>query len=97
VSTLEVRRFVVISTGHVTKATAKRLDAMSPQHWPCAGGPYGPYGWFVYAHDENAGEGDDAIPDDLFAVMSWARGEGFDYVLLDHDGDMIDALASFDW
>lgn len=96
-SSLDVRRFIVISTGHVTEATAKLLDDVPVDEWPCLGGRYGDYGWFVYAHDENCGVGKDRIPDDLFAVMIWARKERCDYVLLDCDGDQIDALPHHDW
>ncbi|MDN5925703.1 MAG: hypothetical protein L0I29_01350 [Hyphomicrobiales bacterium] len=93
----EVRRFIVISTGHVTEKTAKFLDGAPGDEWPCLGGKYGDYGWFLYAHDENCGAGKDAIPDDLFAVMTWAREQRCDYVLLDCDGDQVDALPHYDW
>lgn len=96
-TTPETRRFVVISTAHVSEATAKRLDNTSPKEWPCVGGPYGEYGWFLYAHDENAGVGPDAIPDELFDVMSWARRQGFDYILFDYDADQVAELPAFDW
>ncbi|SMH26461.1 hypothetical protein [Mesorhizobium australicum] len=96
-TTLETRRFVVISTAHVSEATAKRLDSIPPKHWPCLGGPYGEYGWFLYAHDENAGVGPDAIPDELFNVMIWARRQGFDCILFDCDADQVAELPTFDW
>lgn len=34
----EVRRFIVVSTGHVTETTAKLLDTIPPSRWPCLGG-----------------------------------------------------------
>lgn len=37
-TTLETRRFVVISTAHVSETTAKRLDNTPPKDWPCLGG-----------------------------------------------------------
>lgn len=52
---LEIHKFVVVSTAHVSEATAKRLDHTPAKDWPCAGGLYAEYGWFVYAHDENSG------------------------------------------
>ncbi|MFC5386995.1 hypothetical protein ACFPLB_13600 [Aquamicrobium segne] len=93
----EIRRFIVVSTGHVTETTAKLLDTIPPSRWPCLGGQYGDYGWFVYAHDENAGVGSDAIPDDLFAVMTWARSQGCDYLLLDCDADQVEGLPHYEW
>ncbi len=93
----ETRRFVVISTAHVSETTARRLDDTPSKDWPCLGGPYGEYGWFLYAHDENAGAGPDIIPDELFKVMIWARRLGFDYILFDCDADQVEELPAFDW
>jgi hypothetical protein len=53
--------------------------------------------WLVYAHDENSGMGADAIPEVLFAVMSWSQKQGCDHVLFDRDGNIVDELARFDW
>lgn len=95
--TLEIHRFVVISTAHVSETTAKRLNNTPAKKWPGLGGPYGEYGWFLYAHDENAGVGPDVIPAELFGVMTWARKQGFDYILFDCDADQIEGLPAFDW
>ncbi|MCB1466174.1 MAG: hypothetical protein KDK08_03280 [Rhizobiaceae bacterium] len=94
---LEARSFVVISSGHISFETGILLDDTEPKQWPCVGGCYADYGWFVYAHDENCGVGDQHIPDDLFAVMAWARTKGFHYILLDRDADEINDLPWFDW
>lgn len=96
-TSLEIRRFVVISTAHVSETTAQRLDNTPAKEWPRVGGHYGEYGWFVYAHDENAGVGRDAIHTDLFEVMSWARKQRCDYVLFDCDADEIESLPAYDW
>ncbi|MER8376664.1 hypothetical protein [Mesorhizobium sp. M1409] len=94
---LEIHKFVVVSTAHVSEATAKRLDHTPAKDWPCAGGPYAEYGWFVYAHDENSGPGENAIPADLFDVMTWARRQGCEYILFDCDADQVDGLPAYDW
>jgi hypothetical protein len=93
----EIRKFVVVSTAHVSEATAKSLDDHPNTKWPCLGGPYGEYGWFLYAHDENSGPERDAIPDDLFEVMTWARRRGFAYILLDCDADEVGGLPIHRW
>lgn len=93
----DMRTFVVVSTAHLTPRTAHYLGNTPVGEWPCLGGPYGDYGWFVYAHEENADAGPDLIPEDLFGVMSWARVEGAAYILFDADGDTVDALPSHDW
>jgi hypothetical protein len=94
---LERLRVVTISTGHISASTATMLDAKPCANWPCVGGPYADYGWFFYAHDENCGEGDQRIPEDLFAVMTWARKNGFSHILLDRDAEGVDGLAFHDW
>ncbi|MBX9827962.1 MAG: hypothetical protein K2Y27_23575 [Xanthobacteraceae bacterium] len=93
----DIRRFIVVSTAHLTEQTARYLDKTPASAWPCAGGPYGEYGWFVYAHDENSGAGPGVIPDDLFGVMTWGRQQGLDYILFDCDGSLIADLPSYDW
>lgn len=96
-STPEVHQFIVISTSHLSEATANRLDNTPASIWPWHGGPFSYYGWFVYAHKENLGSDDDAIPDDLFAAMTWARNQGFEYLLFDRDADIVEGLATYDW
>ena len=94
---METRTFLILSTGHLSAATANLLTQTDCKDWPCVGGPYSEYGWFVYAHDENNGEGKDRIPDDLFAVMQFANTKGFCNVLFDADASLIEDLPQFDW
>jgi hypothetical protein len=96
-SSPEIRRFVVISTGHVSPETAAHLESTPSLDWPTIGGRYSEYGWFMYASDINDMPGDLAIPDDLFAVMTWARSQGVEHILFDRDADAIDGLPWFDW
>ncbi len=93
----ESHQFVAISTGHVSAETARMLHSTPCAQWPCVGGAYADYGWFFYAHDENAGEGDLRIPGDLFGVMTWVRQQGFSHVLLDRDAEQVENLAWHHW
>jgi hypothetical protein len=86
------RRFLDCSTGHVSRATADLLDTEC-NGWPFIGGRISETGWFVYAHPEPP----EGTPDDLKAVMAYARGNGFDYILFDRDADDVDGLPTFDW
>ncbi len=94
---LEKLRVARISTGHVSASTATMLNTRPRAEWPCAGGCYSDYGWFVYAHDENCGEGDQRIPEDLFAVMTWAGQNGCSHILFHQDADEVDGLPFYDW
>ena len=90
-----IRKFLDLSTAHLKPDTLAMLSGRSLETLPFAGGATS-YGWFAYAHDENAGEGDDAIPDDLFACMQHARSLGCDYLHFDCDGEEVDGLPVFD-
>lgn len=93
---MEKRTILVLSTAHLSPATATLLTTKDVSKWPCVGGPYSENGWFVYAHDEN-GDGNERIPDDLFAVMQYAKTQGCHNILFDCDADTIADLPTFSW
>ncbi|WP_292862620.1 hypothetical protein [Mesorhizobium sp.] len=41
--------------------------------------------------------GENAIPADLFDVMTWARRQGCEYILFDCNADQVDGLPAYDW
>ena len=88
-----IERLAVISTGHVSKATAAVLDA---------GGEELPmscyrleYGWLVPAGPSAEAKPD--VPSDLWAVMQLAKRSDCAWILFHCDGPMIDDLESFEW
>lgn len=94
----EVQSFIALCTSHLTKETADYLTVTNHEDWPYAGGPYAGYGWFFYAHDENNSLiGEQSIPADLWAVMTYARKQGCSYVLFDRDADTTEELPTYDW
>lgn len=104
-SALEFRKALVLSTAHVSSATADLLDAAGVSDWPGTGGHYGEYGWFFYCPrklDEIGENGkpvvadDESIPDDLKAVMQFALNHGCDNLLLDRDAETTDELPAFE-
>lgn len=94
---MEIRRIAVYSIAHLTEETVIRLDQLQTIDLPFVGGPYGKYGWFSYAHDENIGIGSDSIPSDLFNLMIHARQHGCDNILIDRDAEIVDGLPTYDW
>lgn len=84
----QIEKLLLLSTGHLTEKTTRNALAAPTDSWPCSGGPI-PYGWFVYAHDENVG---DQIPADLWRCMVFARGLGCEYVKFDCDVEPIPEL-----
>ena len=91
-TTLEIRKLLVLSTGHLTKDTVDYLDRTDPAIWGFAGGHYGDAGYFCYAYDDAVG-----VPDDLLGVMRFARTHGCVNVLFDKDAEQIDNLPYYDW
>ena len=89
------QRVLDISTGHVSQKTRDMLDRCAVTDWPCAGF-VGPYGYTIYAHDENSGLGDNLIPDDLWHVLRTAHAFGYDYVMFDRDGDQVGWLPWYE-
>lgn len=85
-----IRRFLDLSSGHLSSDTHAWLDAQladavlrAPDNTLAAtiGGGKTRYGWFIYA-PERVAEG---LPADLTTVLLKAREQGAEYVLLDCD------------
>lgn len=87
-----VRRFLDLSTGHLTPATRNLLDSTGIDAWPVVGGRM-PYGYFIYAHDEDCGE--DPMPADLWSACVMARSLGCEYLLFDADAEEVEGLATY--
>lgn len=87
----EILNMLVLSTGHISWATAEILNK-DPMTWPVSGGT-SPYGWFLYAHDEV----DDSCPEDLAAAYVFARSHGCSYIHFDCDGPTVEELPSYAW
>lgn len=95
---LETGHYCVLTTAHLSTATAAILDK-----WCAAATSDRPinvastiYGWFVPAR-----EVDDPtqakLPADLLAAMKFARAHGFDHILFDCDASSVEALPKHDW
>ncbi|HET6525043.1 hypothetical protein [Sphingopyxis sp.] len=97
-SSLETGHYCVVTTAHLSNATAGMLD-----EWCAAATADRPinvastiYGWFVPARDVD--EPTRAkLPADLLAAMKFARAHGFDHILFDCDAGSVEALPKHDW
>ena len=84
-----IRRFLEVSSGHLSPATWDWLDAQlgdavrDPRNdmaAQLAGGSIR-HGWFVYAPEDPT----DSLPEDLASVLAAARRQGAEYALFDCD------------
>jgi hypothetical protein len=90
-------RYVVLSTAHVRCATGEQLTAWaqllpSAQPIPVASTQNG---WFLSTRPP--APDDPALPGELRAILAFGRDRRCDYILLDSDGDVTDALPVFPW
>jgi hypothetical protein len=94
---LETPRMLVLSTAHITYKTSQAL-ANGLGCIP-AGVARREYGWIIPIYKQWAEheEGDDPVPADLIAIRDFAVANGCTWICLDQDGDILDALPSYDW
>lgn len=86
----------VISDGHLTEDVATTLMELLPGeelHGTIC--MIGGHGALVRCDDLELLPKD--TPDCLRTVLEWAKGEGFEWVRFDEDGDLIPALPQYDW
>jgi hypothetical protein len=93
-----VLQIPVVSTCHISKATAEWLEGvagLSGADFPYVG-HYGG-GFFVSVpSDVDAVVGEE--PEDLSPLWKWARENDYDWIRLDGEvGDVIDGLPTYDW
>lgn len=88
-----------LSTAHVSLQTAEWLDNRSDiEHYAedsVVVFPKSEYGFFVAVHDDE--DNLQNIPEDLLELLTFAKKEGFDWIMLDRDYDIVHGLPVFDW
>lgn len=94
---MSVRKFLDLSTGHLSRDDRDQLTQMlaqGPLYTPgnCL---VGPYGWMIYAEEEPDTSTWSEVPG-LAALLARARELDCDYVLLDADGPTDETLPFFD-
>jgi len=101
---LETPRMLVLSTGHVTRGTARDLEDYCnpgtlgehrPRTVPIAFAK-GEYGWIIAILPDR--EEDFARwTDDLLAIRKLAIEAGCTWIMLDRDADTVEGLPTYDW
>lgn len=95
---VETGRYCVLSTAHLTVQTAGLLDGWAS--WPPTERPIdiaaSVYGWFIPTRSLDEAR-QAQLPADLLRLMAFGRSRGFQFLLLDCDGDRSDDLPVHDW
>lgn len=89
----EIRKFLDLSTAHLTQATRDILDDKHRRPSPTYPHPEG-YGWFVWVPTDSLDTLVDC-PDDLKACYLAARKRHCDYILFDCDAPEVDFLPTY--
>lgn len=93
----EIHKMICLSTAHVCGDTAKHLE----DEWPSVRMPVhyqkGEYGWFVHVSTDYTEEELSMFPDDIQAILAYARARGCGWIMLDIDGPVVDGLKTWEW
>lgn len=89
----EVHALIVLSTAHITQETAEALhcDGFDFTVWA------NEYGFIISTRRFNPNDPTFDPPQDLKAVIDYARQRGASYLMLDRDASTVDRLPTFDW
>jgi hypothetical protein len=86
----------ILSTGHVPKETAEKLDEGSLDN--CISYSLGEYGWLTYTDPNAMRRGESMGCPYLDDILAWARKKGHRYVMFDRDAELYKNLFPiFDW
>ena len=95
---MEFGRYLVLSTAHIRCATAERLEGWA--RLPAIERPLAVasthYGWFVATRELSLAEAAH-LPEELPALLAFARTQDCAYILLDCDGPEESHLPVFPW
>lgn len=98
---LEIHGIPVISTAHITREVASRLDS-EHQNW-CACAVYRDVGFFLFL-DELPSTEEDPVPQCLLDIRDWrmkleseGKLDNSRWVRLDCDADTVEGLTTYDW
>ena len=101
-ATLEVHTIPVISSGHLTKEVAERLD-QDAANWS-GGANYQGCGFFLYLDEPSASSDSEPVPQCLLDIRDWRRRlekEGLldnnHWVRLDCDAETVEGLPVYEW
>ena len=91
----EIDRTLVLSTGHLSKATAQRFEDYKPGDRSCIDGhmtDWSIYGWIFYCWDN-----DETTPPELMQAAEYARSLDCKFIRFDCDGPTVSQLPTFEW
>ena len=94
---MEITCMLTLSTSHISKETAARLDDPDGFSLECWLSIYNTqdYGWWIFVDSANVYAED--MPDDLKACILLADANACEWLCLDCDGEILETLPTYDW
>lgn len=103
---METREYLVLSTAHVSEATAKWLNEQGEisaayhrtRQAPTLDVSSNIWGWLISADTTSLdGQAQGPIPDDVLRVLAHTIKAGHHRVMLDCDAEKADELPTYEW
>lgn len=91
----EINRMITLSTAHIKESTADYLNDETREDLIVY--PKLDFGWFICVDTDCIDEELERIPEDLAAVIRFAKENDCQWVCLDCDGPIVDDLPQYDW
>ena len=86
----DIEKTLVVSTGNISKATADLLESGKLKSLIVDSYMYG---WRIYTGTDDAED----IPEDLSALINFAKNLDCKWLKLDQDGSKLDKFPEYDW
>jgi hypothetical protein len=91
----DIRTYLDLSTAHVTEEVMQGIKGVPGVIADL--NPYGAWLWVPENVDQRIRETDDEIPPCVLDIWRHARSLGCDYLRLDCDGEVNEALPTYEW
>lgn len=91
---VSIGNFLTCSIDHIPTEFRHHLFYSPLSEWPVAG-LKGPYGYFIYAHDEDGNGWNERIPPELMAIFAYARQHACEYVYFESNADPLKHFPIF--
>lgn len=94
---LEFSRMLTISSAHITEKTAEWIDRVGVRSADVVIYSKSKYGWLIYIPEYEADTKE--LPEDLLAVMDFARKHKVKWLCIDGDGESLEdyGLKMYEW
>lgn len=91
--TTKIHRYIELSTAHITEKTAHELQKDGCKYKNIFAREY-EYGYYIYIQKNILAENP---PDDLKAIIKYAKKHKADLIILDRDCDTVNELKTYEW